>query len=223
MLAGIVVSILPVIIKVAEGKEVVFSSSKGLGWSFIFMGSMMPAALSLVFAERFFKSRIEVPERSHLLDLFTLSFWANLFQLLTMAILFWVDVIPGFGFSSSVHSFLDHLVGTSQCFVDPVTCPGALYFGIAFIGAMFFTNVLGNLLSADSANFSALTAVIATPLATIFWLIFPKIAPSPTKDPLWSVIPAFVMLVLATILWKVWERSEVKRIEANSEYTTLIQ
>lgn len=92
------------------------------------MISVAPGALSNVFMERFFKKRAECPQKtSHVLgklypmhiiqliycqsiqtyspDTFVLNFWATFFQLLILASFFWVDIIPGFGFSGSLDSF----------------------------------------------------------------------------------------------------------------------
>lgn len=38
-------------------------------------------------------------------NLFYLLFWTSLYQLLTVGLLFWVDIIPLFGFAGSLWEF----------------------------------------------------------------------------------------------------------------------
>lgn len=71
------------------------------------MISVAPGALSNVFMERFYKRRAESAERtSQIMDTFVLNFWATFFQLFILISCFWVDIIPGFGFSGSLSSFV---------------------------------------------------------------------------------------------------------------------
>lgn len=43
-------------------------------------------------------------------NLFFLLFWTSLYQLITVWALFWVDIIPNFGFAHSVENFGEKLV-----------------------------------------------------------------------------------------------------------------
>ena len=38
-------------------------------------------------------------------NLFYLLFWTSLYQLITVMIFFWLDVIPVFGYTDNIHDF----------------------------------------------------------------------------------------------------------------------
>ena len=60
--------------------------------------TQIPAALMNVIEEKSLKDVRNV-------NLFFLLFWTSLYQLLTVGVLFWVDILPGFGFADGIQQF----------------------------------------------------------------------------------------------------------------------
>ena len=58
----------------------------------------IPAAVMNVIEEKSLKDTRKV-------NLFYLLFWTSLYQLITVWLLFWVDIVPHFGFADSVKHF----------------------------------------------------------------------------------------------------------------------
>lgn len=58
----------------------------------------VPAALMNVIEEKSLKDTRNV-------NMFYLLFWSSLYQLLTVFVLFWTDLIPGFGYTNNIHEF----------------------------------------------------------------------------------------------------------------------
>ena len=38
-------------------------------------------------------------------NLFYLLFWTSLYQVITIWLFFWVDILPGFGYAANIHQF----------------------------------------------------------------------------------------------------------------------
>ena len=57
-----------------------------------------PAALMNVLEEMSLKDSRKV-------NLFYFLFWSSLYQLLTVGLMFWTDIIPDFGYSNSIEQF----------------------------------------------------------------------------------------------------------------------
>ena len=58
----------------------------------------IPAALMNVIEEKSLKDTRNV-------NLFYLLFWTSLYQLITVGALFWVDILPSFGFADGIYQF----------------------------------------------------------------------------------------------------------------------
>ena len=42
---------------------------------------------------------------SRKVNLFYFLFWSSLYQLLTIGLMFWTDIIPGFGYTNNINEF----------------------------------------------------------------------------------------------------------------------
>eukprot|EP01129_Flabellula_baltica_P014139 TRINITY_DN6717_c0_g1_i1.p1 TRINITY_DN6717_c0_g1~~TRINITY_DN6717_c0_g1_i1.p1 ORF type:complete len:377 (-),score=44.90 TRINITY_DN6717_c0_g1_i1:5-1093(-) len=207
---GIVISLLPTIINIIENGNGISGASNIL-WAFILLLGLIPAALGNVFIERLLKNRIHSDTtRNSFYDLMSLLFWTSLVQVIGFLLLFWVDIIPGFGFSPDLDHFLNIMVKSTECFFGGCTLT-PLYGGI-FIFSFITVNLFVAALSEESANYQAIASLLGTPVTTIFWLIFPQLNPDQSSTPLWSVIPALGLLFLSTVMWKYWEKRQAKRL-----------
>jgi len=208
---GLAWSLLPSIIRIWHGEEHVFASTGGLVWAFIFMAAMAPSALTNVFQEKFLTQKEEISRSQSMHDMLRMLFWSNLIQGLVFLMLFFVDIIPGFGFSSSAHEFFTNIRFTFQCFFNSEACPNVWWKGLTFVLAYICTTIAAAELNRSSANFGLIASTLGSPLAALFWILFPHLSQDSTTTPLWSVIPAMVFLIGGSVLWKKWEVREKYR------------
>jgi membrane protein YdbS with pleckstrin-like domain len=54
---------------------------------------------------------------------------------------------------------------------------------------------------------------LVSPVTVTFWLVFSSLNPNKESTPLWSVLPALVVLIAGTVLWKYWEYREAQKLE----------
>jgi len=203
----------PTFIAIFQSKEKFFGEG-GFIWSLVFMISVAPGALSNVFMERFYKRRAECAERTNqVLDTFVLNFWATFVQFFLLISCFWVDIIPGFGFSDSLSSFAFRFNATTRCLFNTQECPTSWWLGFIFVGTFAIQNIMSALLSADSANFVNIAINLATPASTLFWVLLPNLqTPGQPVMPLWSIIPSLLFLMMGIVMWKIWELDEKSKI-----------
>eukprot|EP01120_Amphizonella_sp_Union-15-10_P006366 TRINITY_DN2024_c0_g1_i5.p1 TRINITY_DN2024_c0_g1~~TRINITY_DN2024_c0_g1_i5.p1 ORF type:complete len:180 (-),score=27.00 TRINITY_DN2024_c0_g1_i5:110-649(-) len=166
------------------------------------------------------KKRQGSPNANAFYDTITFLFWANLFQLILTFVLFWLDLIPWIGFSSSPKQQFSNNWFTLVCFFTSGKCAplwksGALFIIVGWCGG----SILGGLVNQGSANFCIIAATLASPIAALYWIAFPD--KSNKKAPLWSVLPSLALLLGGTILWKLWEISEIKRLKLQPKYKVL--
>lgn len=204
---------LPQIFAVAKGQVPFFqlSAKDGMIWSVVFIIGLMPGIeyniLQKVFLDMREKKQAEKDPKSKFDQWFEsliVLFFGCLFQLIT-ALLFWfVDIIPGFGSSSSVSDFLSTTWSSAKCNFNPVMCPlTGMYCALFNIG--YTIGYIGSVyLNKDSPVFGMIASLIGSPLATLFWiLVEPQFAPPGTTW--WSMTFSIVPLYLGIILWKGWE------------------
>jgi len=140
-------------------------------------------------------------------------FWGCSFQLLTVIFLFWCDIIPDFGFSPDLNTFWTNVGGSFKCFFrdDVHGCSDTWWMGMIFTVGYTVTYLCSAGLNEKSANYGFIAGTLQSPIAVFFWLLFPKINPNAGNNPLWSVIGGLALLVSASVLWKLWERNEVRK------------
>lgn len=93
------------------------------------------------------------------------------------------------------------------------------WLGLVFVASFLFQNISGTFLSADSANFVSIAQTLQVPLSTLFWIIFPNLNTSSFVTPISYVIPAMLLLLFGSILWKVWESQEKERLAKVWDYS----
>eukprot|EP01120_Amphizonella_sp_Union-15-10_P017146 TRINITY_DN9443_c0_g1_i2.p1 TRINITY_DN9443_c0_g1~~TRINITY_DN9443_c0_g1_i2.p1 ORF type:complete len:189 (-),score=22.01 TRINITY_DN9443_c0_g1_i2:101-667(-) len=176
---------------------------------------MAPGALTNVLQERWMKTRTGLPNRSLIFDSFSFLFWANIFQIFTTLALFWIDLIPKVGFSSSPKELFSNLWLTFECLFTAkcahIWKSGIMFMVVGWCGSSIFSALVNE----ASANFNLIAGTLSTPIAAIYWILFPSPG---QKDPLWSVIPSLALLLAGSIIWRVWEVLEEKRINRFREY-----
>jgi hypothetical protein len=140
------------------------------------------------------------------LDTWIMLFFGAFFQFVTVAVFWFVDIIPYFGFSSSVKIFGQNLIGSLSCSFGGEGCHLTWLWGLLFNLGFVIASVASAGLNEDSANFTMLASLTVTPLTVIVFVIFP--IPGTTTPPWWSYVFSLILFLVATILWKLWEHRQ---------------
>jgi len=217
---GVVISLIPTVADIVQGKGSLVNGTITIVWVFGFMVAQLPGAFSTVFQERFLRFRVQ-QGGDMFYDLIDMLFWSNMAQLLTALLLFWVDFIKGFGFSPNPKTFFSNLSFTWQCFLHEVDleiypmCKDTWWHGIIFIGAFISANTISAILAGESAVFTLIAQTLASPLSAIYFIVFP--VPGRQRVQVEFIIPALALLLAAVVLWKLWEQREVRRIRIKEQ------
>ncbi|XP_064389976.1 crt homolog 2-like isoform X2 [Halichondria panicea] len=174
VVAALVFSLIPVVAQFddnSKGGNAQFFAQPTLSriiWPLVFMIGFVPAAVMNVIEEKSLKDTRTV-------NLFYFLFWTSLYQLVSVGVLFWVDVVPWYGFAGSIQTFGENYWFAIQCFFGGAGCnyvPGLR--GVAFI-AMYVVSYLGGGLLiryAEGAAYLAIVQSLVTPLGALFWSLF---------------------------------------------------
>jgi len=129
-------------------------------------------------------------------------------QILFMILFFWVDIIPGFGYSN-IYTFLPNLFNSIKCYFNGLK---NFLLGSTFCVGFLLTYVSSSVLNEDSSGFVMYVNALQTPFcAVVFYIIQQK-----TQDtPIWAAIPSLILIFIGVCIWKYWESH---REQSRSEY-----
>jgi len=209
---GIGISIVPSVITLVKNPNSWDQSGAGgIIWIIIFIIGVAPGAVYNVLQERFLarRARDKILGRHVFIDELVVLLFGCIFQVLTIVVIFPVDFLPKFGFSENISGWAQALTQSCKCFVNAVEgCSDAWWLGIIF-NAGYIISYLGTIgLNNESANYGLLASTLTTPVAAAFWLIFSNLNPNPEPTPWYYVVPATLLLLIGTLLWKFWELRE---------------
>ncbi|KAF1743437.1 hypothetical protein MXB_2386 [Myxobolus squamalis] len=95
-------------------------------------------------------------------------------------LLFWVDIIPGFGYSDTIAESWSNFIKTISCTFGKGNCQSETSgFAFGYLISIITSHIFGlNLIKhSEGSLFWALNSNLVTPCAVIFWILF-------TADPL---------------------------------------
>lgn len=224
---GVAVSILPSILREAASASAGGASSASLRdkliWCLIYACGNLPWALESV-AEQVFLIRAGLLEDEATwfdtqIGVLRMLAWASLWQIPFTLGLFWLDLVPFVGLSSSLDEFWRSTVAAVACSYgsasavaaaggDPAMCaPHAPAFALLSSAGLVSCYLADAVLNRDSATFSMLNYVLITVVTTVTFLI-PGLNPGdPADTPIWSVVVSIALSVVGEIMWKRWEDS----------------
>lgn len=136
-------------------------------WPVIFMFGFLPVGISNAVLER----ELKKGETESLLFLA----WAQLYNFVFIAALFWTDFIPRFGASSSFHDFWENLTYGLKCqYGADQSCHSAVGASWIFILGYCSANLMIFLLVkyAEGAIYLVVVQAMVTPLGALFWTFF---------------------------------------------------
>jgi len=184
VLLGVFFSLVPTFKRMVEGKTDKDSTTRWY-WPFIFIIGCIPASLMNIVQEqlqvRFTHQARNDGEKITRFSVMYFQAVESTFQFATIALLFGLDLIPGFGTSNNIETLWDSFSHGFQCFfnVGHLTngrCNLAGATGTLFIISYLGTYITGTFLTDHvSANWLAILSAIAPLLSTSFWFIFPSI------------------------------------------------
>ena len=135
-------------------------------------------------------------------------------QPITYLALFWLDLLPWFGDSSSLAEWSSTTLFSLSCsiggtslatHVDGRSCSAASpLWAWLFILAYVLAYFGGTVLNKESATFNMLCLVVVTASTALVWLI-PGVNPESSTTPAWSVLLSLLLSVGGSVLWKRWE------------------
>ncbi|XP_046340537.1 uncharacterized protein LOC124121566 [Haliotis rufescens] len=195
----------------AEGS----GSSESILWPCIFALGFLPAGISSVIVEK----------ALHGTESESLNFimWSQVFQLLTILPLFWVDFIPHFGMADSIREFGGNLgTGLGCCFSTEAACNGLWWKLWLFLIGYCFGNLFQFLLIeyAEGAVYAVVVQSMVTPLATLFWTLFKFDVPN--NHFFWSpdfnittgfTLGGLVIIVPTVIMYNYFSKQDAKEKE----------
>lgn len=219
---SVAVSILPTVLAGQASDGV---SASTIPWIFVYLAGLVPGAAYNVLQQRWLIRadvlRVDVTAAEVTRATLRMLFYTNLFQTLSLVALFWMDILPWFGASSSMSEWRDNTVFSLSCSFGgasgayappgsgllPGSCtPRTPAWAFAFMIGYVWSYVGSSLLNRESATYNMAIFVVITMTTSAFWLI-PSTNPNPDNTPLWSVLVSLVLSLSGVVLWKVWEHS----------------
>lgn len=150
------------------------SGLAGVLWPLCYIFGFVPQAIVNVVFEKSSKSSAALKDHA-VLETIHMMFWSYFFCLISLILLFWTDLIPGFGDADSVKSFWKGLQFNFECFLGATNCPDLthLYSGITIL-AMLLTRMFVVLFLhfSEGANYLIIIMSLQTPLVVLFWTLF---------------------------------------------------
>jgi len=140
-------------------------------WPMLMILAQIPVAINYVIYETSAQRRTK--------ELLVFYFWAQLFGFLWVLVLFWSDIIPGFGQASSVEDFFLKLNQALACHFGIINSSARgcekvpLIFVLntfAYVGADVFLICL--MAVSEGSVFSTLVSSLSLPLSSFFWMLF---------------------------------------------------
>jgi len=225
---GIIVSLIPVFIELAQGEDVQFQS--GAYWGVILFMASAPAAMMNIKEEQVF-------EENPKYDVALLIAWESLFQFLFVGFSFWTDLIPGFGTSSSFKELSTNFKGGMSCLFyldnpDGAHCQYTMLFLVLFSLGYCLTFYFSAFLTKyASANYNSAVSSVVSPGGTIWWCIFTGVGkwigapPTNATDMIYALL-SFVFIIPASWYFKkddVIEKQKKMEIEEIQDEIQAVQ
>lgn len=182
ILTSVAVSLAPSLMQSGSGGG--FSSASNIAWCFIYLFGLAPGAGYNVVQQLYFLRtgmlEPDVPPKVVARNTLRALFWGNAAQGVSFLLCFWIDLIPWFGTSKDLSSFLSSTGFSLACSIggpslssawSSQTCTGNTpIWAWAFVGGYAFSYVGAAQLNRESATFNMLVLVVVTMTTAAFWV-----------------------------------------------------
>lgn len=151
----------------------------GILWPLCFFFGFIPMALVSIIIEKSVKSSSSARRGSYDddtdINIAYVLFWCYLFSLLSHMLLFWTDIIPGFGMADGVIQFSEGFWFNVKCFFGYEGCRGTINIVSGACVILLFVNritISYFLRYLEGANYLVIITSIQTPIVFIFFTLF---------------------------------------------------
>ncbi|CAH1773209.1 unnamed protein product [Owenia fusiformis] len=147
----------------------------GVLWPLCFISSMIPFGLTNTFNERSVQKSAGNTSEAKRLNIIFFLFGYSLSQLIAAVVLFWVDIIPGFGNASGISDLFQTWWFNAQCSIGLAGCSATQ---ASYFSGMVWCNIIADiginlfLRFTEGANYLVMLLTIRTPLLFLFWTLF---------------------------------------------------
>ncbi|XP_060554802.1 uncharacterized protein LOC132715756 [Ruditapes philippinarum] len=151
----------------------------GILWPLCFFFGFIPMALVSIIIEKTVKSSLPAQRRPNDddmdINIAYFLFWSYLFSLLSLMLLFWTDIIPGFGMSDNIVDFSTGFWFNVKCFFGYEGCRGTINVISGTCVVLLLLNRITNsyfLRYLEGANYLSIITAVQTPVVFIFFTLF---------------------------------------------------
>lgn len=137
-------------------------------------------------------------------------FWTCFYQLITIILLFEIDFIPYFGYSSP-STFLTQSKNFVLCYFN-VSCNYTLFLGLGFVVTFTGSYFSGIYLNAKSSNYTMIANSMVPSIVIIFFTIFSSLN-NGLQYPLYVSLPCIFLNTCSLIIWWYWENKVINQYE----------
>eukprot|EP00026_Physarum_polycephalum_P007654 Phypoly_transcript_07719.p1 GENE.Phypoly_transcript_07719~~Phypoly_transcript_07719.p1 ORF type:complete len:420 (+),score=17.82 Phypoly_transcript_07719:16-1275(+) len=213
--AGIIISLIPSFAQIG-------AKNATWWWPLISLLSYVPFALMNVVQEKMQDCyRLETESRQKRYSIIYLQAFVSLYELICYTLIFWVDLIPGFGLSENMNDFFTTfqfdwkcLWGLSSAEQVAPRCAFAGGLGAVFmVGFMLSYAANAGLTMYASANLLGLVNAVPPIISAMFWFVFPSVnawaggSPLTCKDLMYALI-ALPIIVSGILIFRAFERED---------------
>ncbi|XP_046849374.1 uncharacterized protein LOC124442903 [Xenia sp. Carnegie-2017] len=96
------------------------SGIAGVLWPLCLMIESVPFASFNVYTEKILKNNEQSSKDQ--VGILCYMFWLNVYQMLLVFCFFWVDIVPGFGYTHNIEQFLENFTFGFRCFFGGAGC-----------------------------------------------------------------------------------------------------
>jgi hypothetical protein len=213
VIAGILISTIPSFIKIANGTH----AASDWFYPLMFLLGNIPGVLANVIQKGIFNKH-----KHHQYSQNYILWVESLIQLVVVALLFEMDLVPMFGTSKNMSEFNDNFEYGFQCFFDPKSqggrCDLSWVFGCLFTLFYCFT-YWGTtyLVDKSTANFGAIVNAFGPPIQMTIWFSWPWLTrwgggnEYDNSDMICGLIAMFVLILPGSIIYKYYENKRLER------------
>jgi len=213
---GLGISMIPVLLDVETGGSAF--------WPLIYIVGMAIYVLWGITEESIFRDNLNKFDRYYLMA------YDCSYQFIIVLLLFWTDIIPDFGTSSSFSQWDQSMINGFTCFMAPSyssnpSCSYCSLLGILYAVSFYLSYIYAAaIMQSSSANSNAILSGIYPVLVVYFWILFPDLnnwAGGSTYD-IDSIMYYSVSLPIITIgviIFRRYEQDDFKEIDEQLDHS----
>ncbi|EDV24073.1 Crt-like protein 1 [Trichoplax sp. H2] len=178
-------------------------------WPIIFMIGFIPAAFMNAYEEAGLKMKSPNEKRVNAIWYLT---WTSFYQLVTVALFFWLDFLPFYGNQPDIQTFGRSYAFGLSCFFGGSGCSAAPGLrGTSFILFYIINYIGGSLLMryAEGATLLAIVGALVTPIGFIFWTLFqeePFMFHPHVSNTTWFSLAGIIVMFPALIIYNMGKK-----------------